>query len=300
MKTIRADIMGFCSGVRRAVAAASVALDENKDKNDGVVYTFGPLIHNPTVLEKFAERGLKVYSEKDYWHLKKSDTIIIRAHGIPPESEKQLKEKVDNVINATCPLVKMSQKKAADFAQKNYNIIFAGDKNHGEFIGIEGYAIEAFNNNNLKPNFFLVRDENELQMLLTGKKIDFDRKTVLLSQTTFSVRVFDKMVSILKEKICDAEIVSSICPATHERQAALEKLCADSSIDGILVIGGKTSANTSRLFATAQKFCKTVAFIENASEIPVEFFSLNKVGITAGASTPDDVIDDVENRLLQK
>lgn len=297
MEVIRAEILGFCSGVRRAVNAASEALDENEKKNgEGVVYTFGPLIHNPTVLEKLSERGLKVCSEKDFENLKEDDTVLIRAHGVPPEIENSLKEKVKTVINATCPLVTMSQKKAADFASKNYNIIFAGDKNHGEVIGIEGYAVESYKKNGFEPNFILVRDEADMKSLFVNKRIDLNRKTVLLSQTTFSIPIFEKLTEFLKEKISDVEIVSSICPATHERRVALERLCKE--VEGVLVIGGKTSANSNRLYAAAQKLCKKTAFIETEKEIPDEFFSLGKVGITAGASTPDDVIDAVEKCLL--
>lgn len=296
MEIIRADILGFCSGVRRAVNSATESLDKNDDS--GIVYTFGPLIHNPIVLEKFEKRGLKILSEKDISNVSKSDTVIIRAHGVPPCTERILLETGCSVVDATCPLVKMSQKKAADFASKNYNIIFAGDSNHGEVVGIEGCVIESSKENGFKSNFLLVRDTETLENLFESKKIDLKRKTVLLSQTTFSISIFEKLSSILKERIPDAQIVSSICPATHERQEALEKLCK--KVDGILVIGGKSSANTNRLLATAQKYCEKTALIEKKEEIPDYFFSLKKIGITAGASTPDDVIEEVESELKNR
>ncbi|MCR5124869.1 MAG: 4-hydroxy-3-methylbut-2-enyl diphosphate reductase [Treponema sp.] len=292
MEVLRAKIMGFCSGVRRAVESAANALDEN---DGGVVYTFGPLIHNPVVLKKFFDRGLRVCSEDEIHRLKKTDTVLIRAHGVPPEIERKLLAASGKVIDATCPLVKMSQKRAAEFASKNYNIIFAGDKNHGEVIGIEGHAAESYRNNGFKANFLLVRDLADLKEIFAEKKLDFDRKTVLLSQTTFNIPIFEEISAFLKEQVPDVTIVSSICNATHERQGSLEKLCAE--VDGVLVIGGKTSANTSRLFESACKKCRHAALIECADDIPEEFFSLGKVGITAGASTPDDVIDEVQEKL---
>lgn len=295
MKIIRADILGFCSGVRRAVSSANEALNTNNEENKGNVYSFGALIHNPTVLKDYEKRGLNVLSENNIHRLKPNDKVLIRAHGVSPEIEQRIREQGCEIINATCPLVTQSQKKAAKFAEQNYNIIFAGDKNHAEVIGIEGCANESYKKNNFTSNFLLVRDVKELENLFVCKKIDFSRKTVLLSQTTFSIPIFDKIKDALKEKIPDADIVSSICPATHERQAALEELCK--KVEGILVIGGKTSANTSRLFATAQKFCKNTALIETKDEIPQLFYKLGTVGITAGASTPDDVIESVEKAL---
>ena len=295
MKVVRAKILGFCAGVRRAVVAAEKALDENK----GQVYTLGPLIHNPVALNKLAERNLKILVESKIPLLNSQDTVIIRAHGVPPETEKAIREKGVNVVNATCPLVTKSQKTAAEYASKGYVIFFAGDKNHGEVIGIEGYAREGAKAAGKPLHFFLVKDVEELKhsiMELSSQKIlSSDSKIVLLSQTTFSIKMFDNLQTELKSSFPNAEVISSICPATHERQDSLVELCE--KVDGIIVIGGKNSANTNRLFATAQKLCKKAVLIETPEEIPSEFFELEIVGITAGASTPDDTIDAVEARL---
>ena len=295
MKVVRAKILGFCAGVRRAVVAAEKALDENK----GQVYTLGPLIHNPVALNKLAERNLKILVESKIPLLNSQDTVIIRAHGVPPETEKAIREKGVNVVNATCPLVTKSQKTAAEYASKGYVIFFAGDKNHGEVIGIEGYAREGAKDAGKPLHFLLVKDVEELKhsiMELSSQKIlSSDSKIVLLSQTTFSIKMFDNLQAELKSSFPNAEVISSICPATHERQDSLVELCE--KVDGIIVIGGKNSANTNRLFATAQKLCKKAVLIETPEEIPSEFFELEIVGITAGASTPDDTIDAVEARL---
>lgn len=295
MKVVRAKILGFCAGVRRAVVAAEKALDENK----GQVYTLGPLIHNPVALNKLAERNLKILVESKIPLLNFQDTVIIRAHGVPPETEKAIREKGVNVVNATCPLVTKSQKTAAEYASKGYVIFFAGDKNHGEVIGIEGYAREGAKATGKPLHFLLVKDVEELKHsireLSSQKILSSDSKIVLLSQTTFSIKMFDNLQAELKSSFPNAEVISSICPATHERQDSLVELCE--KVDGIIVIGGKNSANTNRLFATAQKLCKKAVLIETPEEIPSEFFELEIVGITAGASTPDDTIGAVEARL---
>ena len=297
MKVIRAKILGFCAGVRRAVLAAEKALDEKT----GQVYTLGPLIHNPVALERLAQRNLKILSEGDIPLLKENDTVIIRAHGVPPETELELRKKNINVVNATCPIVTKSQKTAAEFAEKGYVIFFAGDKNHGEVIGIEGYARQGALKCGKELHFILVKDVDELKSAindLSAEKILYEnQKIVLLSQTTFSIKTFELLRSQLKASFPAAGVVSSICPATHERQDSLVELC--SQVDGIIVIGGKNSANTNRLFLTAQRLCAKAALIETPGEIPQEFFGLEKVGITAGASTPDDTIASVEECLKE-
>lgn len=298
MNIIRAETMGFCAGVRRAVNCAEKALEDNKT---GSVYTLGPLIHNPVALKKLSDKNLKILEEDDFSLLTSGDTVLIRAHGVPPEKERAIKKLGCNVINATCPLVTMSQKRAAEYAEKGYFIFFAGDKNHGEVVGIEGYAKEASALNSNDFNFVLIKDEGDLTSvvasLIQTEKLNKDSKIVLLSQTTFSISKFEKIREKLKEFFPDSEVVSSICPATHERQDSLVKLCE--KVDGVIVIGGKNSANTTRLFVTAQKLCSNAALIENASEIPDIFYTLNTVGLTAGASTPDDVIEEVERMLMK-
>lgn len=288
--------MGFCAGVRRAVNLAEKALQENES---GQVYTLGPLIHNPVELKKLANRNLKILDETHFDGLNAGDKVLIRAHGVPPEKESALKSKKVNIINATCPLVTQSQKRAAKYASENYVIFFAGDKNHGEVVGIEGYACESAKKNGLECNFLLVKDvgeaEKEIKSLLEKNPNAKNQKFVLLSQTTFSISNFEKIKNLLKSKFPSLEVVNSICPATHERQDSLIKLCEQ--VDGVLVIGGRTSANTNRLLATAEKLCKKAALIENADEIPEDFYHLEKVGLTAGASTPDDVIREVELKL---
>jgi len=281
MEIIRADIIGFCFGVRRAVEMAHTALDENPAVK---VYSLGPLIHNETTLKKLADKGLFIVEENDCDSIENESFVIIRAHGVAPSVMNKLNDKHCRIFDATCPRVKNSQKIVErNKTEKDY-IIFTGDKNHGEVKSIEGYA---------DKNFVLLQNAAEADFFV--KVAPSDKKVMLMSQTTFSTREFGKITDILKSKYNNLEVQNTICPATKERQEALRELCA--KVDGVLVIGGKNSANTNRLYQIAQENCQKAAFIQTAEDIPDDFYSLSKVGLTAGASTPDELILEVEESL---
>src|SRR5574344_2953839 len=306
MKVIRADILGFCTGVQKAVDAAEKALGEAAEKascydvshlnSDGNterrVFTLGPLIHNPVALKSLSDRGLKVLSPEQVKSLTKNDTVLIRAHGVPPEVQQSIEQTGCTVVNATCPRVTVSQQRAADLASRGYTVILAGDKNHGEVTGIAGYAEKALDLSKSGGRFILVQNRHEAEDLFLSAE---GTRAVLLSQTTFSPEEFAAISEIIQKKVPATEIFNTICPATRQRQDALAKLCTQ--VDGVIVIGGRNSANTNRLFATAQKLCSRAVLIEKPSEIPDDFFDLEKVGLTAGASTPESVIAAVEERL---
>lgn len=296
MKIIRAEKMGFCAGVRHAVTTANTALQQNCR---GQVYSYGPLIHNPLALEKFEKCGLKILTEEEIPAIKKEDTVVIRAHGVPPEVKERLEKTGAKVLDGTCPIVQANQKKCEGFAEDGCVIFFTGDANHGEVIGIEGAARRGAEKSGKKLNFILIKSPEEA-LVEYEKNLPktTSEKCVLISQTTFSVKLFDQIASVLKEKIPELQVLSTICPATYDRQDSLTTLCQ--KVDGILVIGGKNSANTNRLYGKAEKLCSHAALIETADEIPPLFFGLERVGLTAGASTPDDVIDEVEKRLLKE
>lgn len=283
MEVIKATVLGFCFGVRRAVDQAEKALFENKDKK---VYSLGPLIHNEIALKQLSADGLIIVEEDKINDIENNSVVIIRAHGVAPAVIKILEEKQCVVIDATCPRVKASQKMVERFTSENDFVILTGDKNHGEVIGIAGYA---------GKNFCLIQNQKEAEELNIpcNNKIN----VILLSQTTFSQNEFTQIESILKQKFNNIDVMKTICPATQERQQSLLDLCK--KVDGVLVIGGQTSSNTKRLYQTALDNCKYAAHIQSAEDIPDHFFNLNKIGITAGASTPDSVINSVEKRLLQ-
>lgn len=291
MNVIKADTLGYCMGVRRAVESAEVALKEYKEKK---VYSLGSLIHNTVALEELEQKGLRVLEEKDLESIDSNTVVVIRAHGISPEVKAKIEKQKASVIDATCPRVTVSQNRVAEFSSKGYGIILAGDKGHAEVEGIRGFAL---------GNFFCVQNLEEARKLVNSpelKKTESlknspEEKYLLLCQTTFNPQEFEKISDFLKTHIFNLEVINTICPATRQRQDALERLCK--VVDGVVVVGGKKSANTIRLYQKAASFVKNAVHIEKADEIPDFFKSLETVGVTAGASTPDNVIDEVVSRL---
>ncbi len=280
MEVKKADVLGFCFGVRRAVEYAEKALEDYSGKK---VYSLGPLIHNEIVLENLKSKGLEILSEDDLEKVESQSVVIIRAHGVSPDVTKALEDKNCVIINATCPRVNANQITVQKASSKGKTIILTGDSNHGEVKGVAGYA---------QGKFILLQNEQDALSL----KED-EGQAILLSQTTFSPLLFEKISKIVGEKYKNLKINNTICPATKERQDSLIDLC--SRVDGVLVIGGKNSANTIRLFQTAEKNCAHAAHIQSAEEIPQEFFTFKRVGITAGASTPDVIIEQVEKALTK-
>jgi 4-hydroxy-3-methylbut-2-enyl diphosphate reductase len=299
MEIIKADIMGYCMGVRRAVESAEQSIKDFPHKN---IYTLGPLIHNQNALDNLEQKGvrvLKLQNDKFSFDIDENSVVIVRAHGVAPQIIKLLEKTGCTIINATCPRVLSNQKRAADFAKRQFAVIIAGDKNHGEVTGLEGFVKEFCS------ECYVIENTKDAEILSNqicqNSSINKDN-IVLLSQTTISVTEYESIGKVLKEKFPSIQILNTICPATTERQEALKKLCAQ--VDGVVVIGGKSSANTCRLFSMAQDFsenpeyrCKFACHIENPCELPKEFFSLEVVGLTAGASTPDEVILSVEKSL---
>ena len=280
MNVIKADTLGYCMGVRRAIESAEVALREYKDKK---VYSLGPLIHNQTALEELEKKGLNILDENQIDKTDSDCVVIIRAHGVSLGIKEKLNARKVVLIDSTCPRVTVSQNRVAEFSEKGYAIILAGDKGHAEVEGIKGCS---------KGDVYCIEDLKEAETVFSKT---FDKKSLLLCQTTFSSIEFEKISEYLKQKIPQLEIINTICPATKKRQDALEKLCM--TVDGIIVVGGKKSANTIRLYQKAASFVKNAVHIEKPSEIPDFFKNLETVGVTAGASTPDNVIEEVIRAL---
>ncbi len=278
MEVIKSSVLGFCFGVRRAVELAEKALSEADGKP---VYSLGPLIHNESALKSLEQKGLMIAREDGIDDIDDGAIVVIRAHGVAPCIISRLEQKNCKVVDATCPRVKASQKMVERYSSLNDYIVLTGDRNHGEVIGIAGYAGKNF---------------SQLQNYEEAEKFTIDdpdsKNVILLSQTTYSPLEFEKIQNLFKTKFTNLAVMNTICPATEERQNALLELCV--KVDGVIVIGGKSSANTKRLYQTAAANCKYAVHIQDASEIPEEFFKLQKVGITAGASTPDEIISCVE------
>lgn len=276
MEIIRARVLGFCFGVRRAVETAEKAVAGNAGSSKKI-FTLGPLVHNPVVMDSLCKCGVQVIDGSSFEMVDRDSVVVIRAHGTTPAVIEALKEKEAEILDATCPKVHLSQKRAKEWSEKGYSVIIAGDRNHGEVVSISSYA------------------QNKCRVIESAEEasdMEIPENTILIAQTTFSPVEFEKIKEVLLAKNKDLVVFNSICSATMERQEALAEL--NGKADGIIVIGGKNSANTKRLYEAALAICPKSILIEDAEEIPGEFLSLSKVALTAGASTPDSTIEKVE------
>ena len=277
-------------GVRRAVEMAWSS--SVRDLPDCRVYTLGPLIHNPRVLESLEERGIRVLEEDRIRDACKNSTVIIRAHGVPPDAETALTQHGLHILDATCPHVKESQLIAFDFAKRGYRIFLAGEENHGEIVGIRGFVLAATGNSSC----FVVANPRETEKAaIELSRIEPDAKTVLIGQTTISTGEYRAIGERLKQFFPNLEIVETICSATADRQRSLVQLC--SKVDAVIIAGGRESSNTRRLLALARELGKPSWLAERPEDLPPEIRSYKTVGLSAGASTPDSLIGEIENAL---
>ncbi len=269
--------MGFCLGVRRAVGA----LEEAVEKKNREVYTLGPIIHNPGVVQDFARKGVQIIASP--LEAPADSFVVLRAHGVPPSVREDLEKQGCLVVDGTCPKVIASHKTVSRYAEMNYNTVIVGDPDHGEIQGLAGYADHPV----------VVSSPEEVEAL------DLEGPVMLIAQTTIKQEEYDQVREVLR-KACEKKgtelvVVNSICSATSRRQQALKALCG--KVEACLIIGGRESANTQRLYMTARATGIPCWHIQDASEIPREIAAYDIIGLSAGASTPDSIIAEVESRL---
>jgi len=274
MKVVIAKKAGFCMGVRRAV---DLTLDL-VNKGEENITTFGPLIHNPQVLEVLGDKGVRVLKEIPD---EASGTVIIRAHGVPPEQKERLKVSGLMVKDATCPRVLKVQAIINRHRKLGKTTVIIGDRNHAEVDGLKGYA---------GANCHVVSNEAEAEALrLNGPYI-------IVCQTTQDEQVFDKITGIITRHCPGGEVFNTICDSTHRRQEEVRNLCQQ--VEAVVVVGGKTSANTTRLAEIASGLGRPVFLIESEEELDEGALRrFDCVGVTAGASTPTWMINRVVRAL---
>ncbi|MGB6288720.1 MAG: 4-hydroxy-3-methylbut-2-enyl diphosphate reductase [Desulfobulbales bacterium] len=275
MKVILAKSAGFCMGVRRAVEATLDVIQ----KEDTGVSTFGPLIHNPQVLNLLEERGVKILKDIPE---KESGTVIIRAHGVPPVHKEQLKRAGATVKDATCPHVVKVQVIIKKYLKQGYGTVIIGDRNHAEVEGLMGFAGS------------LGRVVSNLEDV---KSLDLRAPYIIVSQTTQDETTFAELSNLILERFPGGKIFNTICDATHKRQEEVRSLC--NGVEAMVVVGGKNSANTKRLAEIAQGRGCPVFLVETEDELDLTALSAYEcVGVTAGASTPTWMIGRVV-RILE-
>ena len=278
MKIYLSQFAGFCDGVRRAYEMI-VALDISKAKKP--IYILGSLAHNAEVVRKIEEKGITKIDLEKFFRSKKGEigTIIVTAHGAGPEIFALAKEKGIEIVDTTCPKVIKVQRLAKVFSARGYVIVLIGDKGHKEVEGINAWG---------EKKAHIVSNQKDLENL----HIEKDEKIIILSQTTQSKDFFEEAGKFIQKKFPKAEIISTICYTTHDRQGEISKLAGD--MDVVIVIGSKESANSTRLFEISKEKNPKTYFIENSSQLQSIWFSgVGEVLVTAGASTPSWIIDEV-------
>jgi (E)-4-hydroxy-3-methyl-but-2-enyl pyrophosphate reductase len=275
MQVLLADEYGFCFGVERAVDMVEDALQEGD-----TVRSLGPLIHNEQEMARLGEHGVTTIS--DPVQIGRGETAVIRAHGVTPQVQKELEEKAAKVVDATCPFVTRVQKLAARAAEQDRHVIVVGSPDHPEMIGVKGYAPD---------HAFVIRDETEVASLPRL------RNPLVVSQTTIKAKTFFDTAEAIKTKTDDeVQIVNTICSATRDRQDAARALSG--MVDAFYIIGGRHSSNSVKLLAVCKEQCEKSFLIETEEEInPNDIVGAERVGVTAGASTPEWLIQKIITHL---
>ncbi|MGW8223374.1 MAG: 4-hydroxy-3-methylbut-2-enyl diphosphate reductase [Syntrophobacteria bacterium] len=277
MKVKVAKNAGFCMGVRRAM---DLVLNAARDRQpEEIIYTYGPLIHNNQVLEILERRGIRC--SKDLTEAEEGGRIAIRAHGIPPQERKAIKDKGFKIINATCPRVGKVQGIIKKHSLKGYDIVIVGDDNHAEVIGLKGFA---------NGRAHVLKTPEEVDRLPSMDKL------LVVAQTTQDERAFKTIAGLLEERYPETIVYNTICDSTHNRQEEVRALCNE--VDAMVVVGGRHSGNTKRLAEIAAATGIPTFHIETEEELDRERLQdFEIVGVTAGASTPHWLLRRVVHEL---
>jgi len=279
MEVRLAKTAGFCFGVKRAIHMVYEAIG---DKN---VYTYGPIIHNEQVVADLEKKGVRVLHSLEELDDLAGGIVVIRSHGIPKAEYDAILAKGFKIIDATCPFVKKIHEVVWEQGKAGRDIVIIGDPSHPEVGAIKGWCITPVK---------VIESIDEAYNFNTPK----EKKLCIISQTTFNYNKFKELVEIISKKGYDISCLNTICNATEERQAEVREIAA--LVDAMIVIGGKHSSNTQKLYEISKKECKDTYYIQTLVDLDLsKLESISNVGITAGASTPNKIIEEV-HKACQK
>ena len=279
MEVITAKSAGFCFGVKRAVDTVYEQIEKG-----GVIYTYGPIIHNELVVEDLAKKGVKILNTPEELAGVTEGTVIIRSHGVSKEIYDLLEEKNISYVDATCPFVKRIHRIVEKESGEGKQIVIIGDPKHPEVEGIRSYA---------KDGAAVIETKEEALDL----SLRDDAPVCIVSQTTFNYAKFQELVAIFEKKGYSYNVVNTICNATEERQTEAKEIAAKA--DAMIVIGGSHSSNSRKLYEICKKECGYTFFIQTLEDLNLEELpeTAELVGITAGASTPNNIIEEVQKHV---
>ena len=270
MEVIVAENCGLCYGVKRALRIAK----ETRKMKKGKVFTLGDLIHNPRVVSELKSQGVVPTAKLEDIQ---EGTMIIRSHGVSPENYRLLAQKKIEIIDATCPIVKKIQKLVERLAKEKIEIILVGNRKHPEIKGLIGYS---------QKKGLIVENEDQ------ARNLPYKKKRAVLAQSTQDLSLFKKIVSTLIEKTKELKVYNTICLSTQTRQRSTSELA--SRVDTLFIVGGKNSSNTNKLFHISKSILANTHFVESAEEIKSGMLKkAKKIGISGGASTPPEAIEEV-------
>lgn len=280
-KVTVAKSAGFCFGVDRAVKMVYGELEKGTR-----VATLGPIIHNQDVVDDMTAKGARIISSVD--ELEEGETVVIRSHGVDREVYRQIEAKGNRMLDATCPFVSRIHHIVSEKTKEGYFILIAGDKDHPEVQGIVGHCDQ---------NYLVFKDNVELSDFFENSYKKFGKKLAFVEQTTYNIVVWEKCLNVISKNDPDIFIADTICSATDARQSDAAELAKSSDI--MIVVGGRHSSNTVKLYEVCSRYCKTY-HIENSDELhSLNLPDAERIGITAGASTPAYIIKEVQTKMTE-
>jgi (E)-4-hydroxy-3-methyl-but-2-enyl pyrophosphate reductase len=276
LEVIVADNAGFCFGVKRAIKMANDTIDR-----DPSVKALGPLIHNPQVVSSFHRRGLEVIADLE--QVQDDATVIIRSHGVGPEVKDRASTRGLKIVDTTCPFVTKAQQYAAKLVEENYRVVMIGDKNHPEVIGVIAHT----------GGKAIVIDT-----VAEAEALKFIPRMGVVFQTTHAIGHVQEIVGALLKRGKEVRVFNTLCGATTSVQKTAVELAPQ--VEAMVIVGGRQSANTAQLSEVCRKVNPRVFQVESAEEIEEQWFAgMARIGVSAGASTPDEVIAEVVDRLTR-
>ena len=282
MKVVVAKSAGFCFGVKRAVEQVY----EQLKRKDKPIYTYGPIIHNEEVVRDLEEKGVKVLETEEELLNLQNGVVVIRSHGVEKRIYQILEENGVEIVDATCPFVKKLHRIAEEQGREGRRLLIIGNEAHHEVKGIKGWG---------NADTLVVERPEQVE----GLPLKPGEKLCIVAQTTFNYNKFQELVEKISETRYDILVLNTICNATQERQVEAKRIASE--VDVMIVIGGKSSSNTQKLYEICRRECKNTYYIQTLGDFdPDSVNSVRSVGITAGASTPNHIIKEVHTNVRIK